>query len=93
MTPITSLMNLGEKTAGWLASIGIETAEDLADYGVVEAYLQLKRMHPRRVSVNVLYALQGALLGVKWNLLPETLKDDLRQQAASLDTHTMDSPT
>ena len=92
MTPITALMNLGEKTAGWLASIGIDTAEDLAEYGVVEAYHQLKQMHPRKVSVNVLYALQGALLGIKWDLLPETLKDELRQQAAALDTQTMDSP-
>jgi len=93
MTPITSLMNLGKQTAGWLASIGIHTAEDLAEYGVVEAYLQLKHSDPRKATVNVLYALQGALLGVKWDLLPEDLKDELRHQATERDTHAIDSPT
>jgi hypothetical protein len=86
-------MNLGEKTAEWLATIGIHTAEDLAEYGVVRAYYQLKQSHPRKASVNVLYSLQGALLGVKWDLLPEDLKDALRQQVADLDAQTIDSPT
>jgi hypothetical protein len=86
-------MNLGEKTAEWLATIGIHTAEDLAAYGVAKAYHQLKQSHPRKATVNVLYALQGALMGVKWDLLPEDLKDELRRQVAELDAQAVDSPT
>jgi DNA transformation protein and related proteins len=59
MTPITSLMNLGAKTANWLAAVGIHTAEDLEQVGVVEAYCAVKKLYPERANLNLLYALQG----------------------------------
>jgi DNA transformation protein and related proteins len=85
MTPITSLMNLGVKTANWLAAIGIHTAEDLEQFGVVEAYCEVKKLYPERASVNLLYALQGAILGIPWGLLPEAMKEELRVQASKLE--------
>jgi hypothetical protein len=30
----------------------------------------------------MLWGLQGTLLGIPWNQLPEDMKDDLRQQVA-----------
>lgn len=67
--------------AGWLASVGITTAEDLFEAGVLEAYRRARQAYPHRVSVNLLYALQGALLDLHWNELPPEMKADLRQQA------------
>ena len=85
MTPITSLMNLGAKTAGWLAAVGIDTAEELEQFGIVEAYCEVRKLYPDRANLNFLYALQGAVLGIPWNLLPETMKEDLKLQALKLE--------
>ena len=85
MTPITSLMNLGAKTANWLAAVGIHSAEDLEQVGVVEAYCEVKKLYPERANLNLLYALQGAVLGIPWALLPEAMKEDLRIQASKLE--------
>jgi DNA transformation protein and related proteins len=85
MTPITSLMNLGAKTANWLAAVGIQTAEDLEQFGVVEAYCAVKKLYPDRANLNLLYALQGAVLGMPWGLLPEAMKEELRSQASKLE--------
>src|SRR5688572_27961088 len=85
MTPITSLRNLAAKTANWLAAIGIHTAEDLEQFGVVEAYCEVTNLYPERSSLNLLYALQGALIGMPWGLLPEAMKEELRVQASQLE--------
>ena len=82
MTALTSLANVGPKTIGWLKDVGIETVEDLEALGVVEAYVRLKTAFPDKVTLNALWGLQGALLGIPWNQLPEDMKDDLRQQVA-----------
>ena len=79
--PIASLQNIGPTTAGWLESIGVYTEDDLARMGAVAAYKRLKAAHPRRVTFNALYAMQGALLGIPWNLMPQEMKDDLKRQA------------
>jgi DNA transformation protein and related proteins len=85
MTPITSLINLGAKTANWLAAVGIHSAEDLEQFGVVEAYCEVRKLYPDRASLNLLYALQGALLGIPWNLLPEAMKEELKHQLLELE--------
>jgi DNA transformation protein len=78
--PIGSLPNIGPTTAGWLESIGIRTEDDLAKLGAVKAYRRLKAAHPKRVTLNALYAMHGALLGIPWNVLPEEMKDELKRQ-------------
>jgi DNA transformation protein len=90
MTPITRLLNLGEKTAKWLARLDIHTAEDLDAFGVVEAYCEIKQMYPDRANLNLLYSLQGALLGVPWSLLPEAMKEDLKRRVLE---HEQRNPT
>lgn len=67
-------------TNGWLQDVGIETVEDLEALGAVEAYIRLKTAFPDKVTLNALWGLQGALLGIPWNQLPDDMKDDLRQQ-------------
>jgi hypothetical protein len=75
----------------WLASIGISTSEELEAFGVVDAYYGLKQAYPDRVTINLLYALQGALLGLPWNLLPEDMKADLKQQAEALERRNVET--
>lgn len=64
----------------WLASIGIYTEEDIAKIGVVETYKQVKAAYPEKVSLNMLYGLQAALMDINWKDLPLDIKEDLKRQ-------------
>ena len=80
MTSLISLKNIGETSAAWLESVGITTAEDLHELGVVEAYRRVKTAYPEQVTLNTLYALQGALMDLHWKELPPEMKTTLLQQ-------------
>jgi DNA transformation protein len=75
---IPDLHGIGPVSAGWLREIGIHSADDLRRAGVVAAYRQLKALYPRRVSLNLLYGLEAALMGVHWNDLPPERKAELK---------------
>ena len=62
---ITLLPNLGPKSQQMLARAGIHTLADLRALGAVVAYVQTKRSGAR-VSLNLLWALEGAITGLHW---------------------------
>jgi DNA transformation protein and related proteins len=72
--------NIGPKSKQWLASIGVHTLDDVVNLGVVETYKRVKAAYPEKVSLNLLYGLQAALLDLPWNELPPDIKQELRQQ-------------
>lgn len=74
------MLNLGPKSREWMAAVGVHTGADLAAIGAVEAYRRAKAAFPDRVSLNLLYALEGALLGMRWDELPAEIKADLKRQ-------------
>lgn len=82
---LQSLPNLGPASAGWLAAIGIRNRVDLAELGAVDAYLEARHAFPGRVTLNLLYALQGALLGIGWRDLPASLKESLLREVEQRD--------
>lgn len=75
---IASLRNLGKSSEKLLNGIGIFTLDDIEDMGVVEAYAILKAKH-EQVSVNMLYALYGAVHDVAWNKIPLNIREELLQ--------------
>lgn len=75
--PLARLKNIGDKTAVWLEDAGIHTPDDLHRLGAVETWRRVKEIHPE-ISLVGLYALQGAVLDIHWNALPDDMKDDLR---------------
>ena len=81
--PLESLTNLGRISARQLAEIGIKTEAELRAAGAAAAYLRLKDHFGRGVSLNYLYALDGALKGVRWDLMPESERAALRAEAAA----------
>jgi len=83
MAPIKKLFNLGPKSAQWLEAVGIKTLEDLEDLGAVEAYRRVKAAYPGRVSLNLLWAFQGALLDLPWNELPPEMKEKLKREVGN----------
>ena len=77
---MTKFRNLGPKSSEWLAAVGVHSLEDVEQLGVVEAYLRVKAAFPDRVSLNMLWGLQGALMEIPWNQIPEDIKQDLLKQ-------------
>ena len=74
------MKKLGPKSQEWLASIGVHSLEDVARLGVVETYRRVKAAYPEKVTLNMLWGLQAALLDIPWNELPDDIKDQLRQE-------------
>ena len=83
-TPVRRLLNLGPKSASWLEQVGIRTRADLERIGSVAAYLEV-RDAGLESSLNLLWALEGALLDVRWDRLPPPVKEDLRLRAGLAD--------
>lgn len=71
------LKNLGPKSARWLNAVGLYTLNDLKALGSIETYYILKeRGFP--VSLNLVYAIEGAILGHHWNKLSPEVRDELK---------------
>lgn len=77
---MTKLRNIGPKSTERLAAVGVHSLEDVERLGVVETYLRVKAAFPNRVSLNLLWGLQGALMGIPWNQIPDDIKQDLLKQ-------------
>ena len=74
---LDNLLNLGPATARWLEEAGIETAAELRRIGAIEAWARLFRQGRRGLSRNALYALDGAVHGLRWNQLPPARRREL----------------
>jgi TfoX-like protein len=77
---LSSLKNIGKVTERWLNGIGINDEEGLRRMGAVKAYGLIRASEPG-ATLNLLYALQGALSGTHWNDLAPQIKELLRRQA------------
>ena len=76
MNASPKMRNIGPKSAAWLRQVGLRSFEDLQRVGSVEAFAKIKRAG-FKPSLNLLYALEGALLDCHWQQLPETRRGEL----------------
>jgi len=67
------IRNVGPKSAAWLRQVGVRTQDDLTRLGAIEAFMKVKRAG-FRPSLNLLYALEGALADCHWADLPDERK-------------------
>ncbi|QCO68695.1 TfoX/Sxy family protein [Luteimonas yindakuii] len=74
------MRNIGPKSSAWLRQVGLHTREDLAAAGPVDAYMRVRRAG-FRPSMNLLYALEGALLDCHWQEVPEQRRQQLVAEA------------
>jgi hypothetical protein len=74
------LPNVGPKSAAWLRQVGIRTQAELAETGAVAAFVKIRRAG-FKPSLNLLYSLEGALLGCHWQHVPPDLRDRLKAEA------------
>jgi DNA transformation protein len=77
---LRDLPNLGPRSEEWLRSVGITDVAMLAEVGPVEAYRRLLDAQIRGLSLNALWAMEGALEGVDWRLLPPERRQELRDE-------------
>jgi len=60
--------NLGPRSEDMLRSSGIGSVAALRKWGAVAAYARVKQHHPQ-ASLNLLWALEGALTGLAWQVV------------------------
>ena len=78
---LRDLPNIGEEMARCLREAGIHTPAELRRIGSVEAATRVspyKRSGP--VCRSALCALEGAIRGVRWHVIPKAERDELWKQ-------------
>ena len=70
------LRNIGPKSAAWLRQVGLRSRADIEAVGAVEAFMRVKRAG-FKPSLNLLYALEGALLDCHWQQVPDERRVEL----------------
>ncbi len=80
--PISEMINLGPQSVAWLNELGIQDEEDLRKHDILDVYLEIKARHPRKATLMMLWALQGALLDINCLYLPNEIKDQLKKELA-----------
>jgi DNA transformation protein and related proteins len=71
-------INIGKDTAAKLKKVGIDTFEQLKAIGSRNAFLMLQTIDAG-ACLSLLYALEGAIEGVKYNKLPAEKKRELQE--------------
>ncbi len=79
MDELEGLKNIGPQSAGWLRRIGITRRRQIAEAGPVTIY-RLLRAEGYPVTLNLVYALEGALQDLPWNRLPAQRVAELKAQ-------------
>jgi len=66
MSALSSLNGLGPKSEAMLLAVGIQTREDLERVGPLQAYILVRDQSEFKPSLNLLYAMIGALENKHW---------------------------
>lgn len=82
MSEAAALRNIGPKSAAWLRQVGLRTRADLAGIGALEAWLRVRKAG-FRPSLNLLYALEGALQDCHWRALAPERRNELQEAASA----------
>lgn len=78
MKELTDLPNIGKTLADKLKSVGIENEHDLKIIGSENAIIKIVTLKNSGACINMLYALEGAIQGLRWHGLDEARKQELR---------------
>ena len=77
---LTSLSNVGDVLAKKLAVIGITSHDDLVSLGSVEAMLKIRDGLDPGACYNMLYAIEGAIRGIRWHNIPKEERSLLKRE-------------
>lgn len=74
---LTEMPNIGRTLADKLIEAGISTPKDLINTGSENAMIKIKTIDPG-ACINMLFALEGAIQGIRWHNLDENRKLELK---------------
>ncbi|WP_188196131.1 TfoX/Sxy family protein [Nonomuraea sp. SYSU D8015] len=83
MRRLRDLRNLGPKSEEWLALVDIREPQQLLEVGPVEAYRRLQDAAVPGLSLNALWALEGAVADIDWRHIPAERKQELLAELAN----------
>ena len=78
MGELSKLPNIGKSVEEQLNLVGINTVEDLKIIGSKEAWLKIREID-KSACINRLYALEGAIEGIRWHYLSQGKKLELKE--------------
>lgn len=78
MGELSKLPNIGKTVEEQLMEVGINTPDELERVGSKEAWLRILTIDDS-ACINRLMTLEGAIRGIKKNLLDDDTKEDLRE--------------
>jgi len=79
MDALTSLPNIGITLAAKLSLVGITSPVDLKQAGSENAIIKLATLENSGVCINMLYAFEGAIQGIRWHGLSKERKQELKE--------------
>lgn len=79
-TRLKDLPNLRLGTERMLKKAGINSVSELKRAGAVSAFKAIQQTHSSKVSLELLWALEGAIEGKHWSVLSKQTRDDLMHQ-------------
>ena len=75
---LEDMPNIGKNIADKLKEVGITTPEELQKVGSKKALLRLRERDPGACA-SQLYALEGAIQGIRWHYLTDYEKQELKE--------------
>jgi DNA transformation protein len=75
---LTKLPNIGLTLAEKLKLVGISTPSDLINNGSENAMIKIKTID-KYACINMLFALEGAIQGIRWHRLDKNRKTELTE--------------
>ena len=79
MKNLTDLPNIGKTLADKLNLIGIENEQELKQLGSENAIIKIATIENNGACINMLYALEGAIQGVRWHGIDNERKQELKE--------------
>ena len=76
---LEELRNIGPKSAAWLRDAGFADEASLRTAGAALAYTVM-RGRRGEASLNLLWAIEGALTKTDWRLIPDGRREELLRQ-------------
>ncbi|RDY61711.1 TfoX/Sxy family protein [Flagellimonas nanhaiensis] len=77
MPQLTDLPNIGQTLAEKLNTVGIKTELELKEVGSKNAIVKIATLENSGACINMLYALEGAIQGIRWHGLDKEKKKEL----------------
>lgn len=78
MGELSKLTNIGKTLEKKLNDVDILTKDELFTLGSKEAFIMIRNLD-NEACLNTLYALEGAVQGIRWHYLPIEVKDNLKE--------------